>query len=316
MTELITITPEQANYGAIVHLSGPEISYQLWSSDERTFAVSFGGGQDSCSNVVLLHGLGSDHSTWNQVAPYLSDKYRYIAMDLPGFGMSHKLDDGIRMSSVGARLVEVLGEWGIENPILLGHSMGGILALDMASRFRSEVSGVVAMSAPLMNVLRIYRDPLGSIHHQPLPTLTYFIQLLAAGIPWPGALVREAMSIGPIRRSILGRFVADPDRLSPDLLEHLVSTIGATSAWSAARNGIGYDYEKAYSAIRCPVGVIRGDRDGLIGTTDVKEFADLVDITSFAIVSGLSHWMSAEDPVATAAAISWCLDSLIEETET
>ncbi|MBV7696520.1 alpha/beta fold hydrolase [Streptomyces sp. TRM70350] len=81
--------------------------------------------------LVLLHGIGHHRQAWDPVVPVLAVERDVIAVDLPGFGESPALPDGLAhdlptMTAVLAALCEALG---LERPHVAGNSLGGLLAL-------------------------------------------------------------------------------------------------------------------------------------------------------------------------------------------
>jgi pimeloyl-ACP methyl ester carboxylesterase len=81
--------------------------------------------------VVLLHGLGSNRQAWDAVVPLLTVERDVITIDLPGFGESPDLPDGQPrdLATVVAGLGAVFTALGLERPHVVGHSLGGLIAL-------------------------------------------------------------------------------------------------------------------------------------------------------------------------------------------
>ncbi|KUO20087.1 alpha/beta hydrolase [Streptomyces dysideae] len=81
--------------------------------------------------VVLLHGLGCHRQAWDAVVPLLTGRREIIAMDLPGFGQSPDLDRGVPrdLETAVAWLGSVFTALGVERPHVVGHSLGGLIAL-------------------------------------------------------------------------------------------------------------------------------------------------------------------------------------------
>ncbi|MEV6841202.1 alpha/beta fold hydrolase [Streptomyces sp. NPDC051133] len=82
-------------------------------------------------SVVLLHGLGSHRLVWEPVVPLLTEDREIIAMDLPGFGESPDLNPGTPqdLDMTVAWLGSVFAALGVERPHVVGHSLGGLIAL-------------------------------------------------------------------------------------------------------------------------------------------------------------------------------------------
>jgi pimeloyl-ACP methyl ester carboxylesterase len=83
--------------------------------------------------LVLLHGVGHHRQAWDTVVPLLADHRHTIAMDLPGFGESPDLDPTVPrdLRTAVAWLRAVLAELGVERPHVVGHSLGGLIALHL-----------------------------------------------------------------------------------------------------------------------------------------------------------------------------------------
>jgi pimeloyl-ACP methyl ester carboxylesterase len=79
--------------------------------------------------VVLIHGFCETRELWSDFAHVLSKNFRVICLDLPGFGKSKLADDSIQLEEVAVLLEEWMEEHQIDNPIVIGHSLGGYLAL-------------------------------------------------------------------------------------------------------------------------------------------------------------------------------------------
>lgn len=84
--------------------------------------------------LVLLHALGLSRHTWDPVVPALAELFDVIAVDLPGFGGSEPLPDGVEPSpaALAGAVAELLDELGVTAPHLAGNSLGGWVALELA----------------------------------------------------------------------------------------------------------------------------------------------------------------------------------------
>lgn len=100
--------------------------------------------------LVLLHGLTFDRRQW---APLLAEPAltepdrRVVAFDLPGHGQSPRRDS-YRLADLAETLHTAIAEAGLSRPVVVGHSMGGVLATAYAARY--PVGGVVNIDQPLV----------------------------------------------------------------------------------------------------------------------------------------------------------------------
>ena len=102
-----------------------------------------GAGPD----LLLVHGVGLRAEAWRFTIPALCERFRVTAVDLPGHGESPPLADGEGalgdyVRTVGGALSQLGGP-----ALVVGHSMGAMIALELASRATSAVSAVVAVNA-------------------------------------------------------------------------------------------------------------------------------------------------------------------------
>jgi pyruvate dehydrogenase E2 component (dihydrolipoamide acetyltransferase) len=99
-------------------------------------------GEGSGAPVVLLHGFGGNLNSWMFNQPALAATYRTVAIDLPGHGGSEKRVERGDVTGLAQAVVEVLQALGIERAHLVGHSLGGAIALDMALRHPARVASL------------------------------------------------------------------------------------------------------------------------------------------------------------------------------
>lgn len=94
--------------------------------------------------VVLIHGFGEDHTIWQHQADFLSKKFQLILPDLPGSGSS-QLQDDMSINAMGAVVHSIVNEvlQNEEDPVtIIGHSMGGYVALAFAEKYPAKVAGI------------------------------------------------------------------------------------------------------------------------------------------------------------------------------
>jgi pimeloyl-ACP methyl ester carboxylesterase len=103
-------------------------------------------GPPDAPPVLLLHGLGATKASWLMVVPGLAQKYRVIAPDLPGFGASDKPAgryDAAWFAVYAFSLLDVLGH---RNSFVVGNSMGGRVAMEMAMLGPERVDAIACLS--------------------------------------------------------------------------------------------------------------------------------------------------------------------------
>lgn len=104
---------------------------------------------------VLVHGLASNARTWEAVAARLAGAGHPVAtVDLRGHGRSDKPDDGYDFATMGDDVLRVLDALGHERPVVVGQSMGGNLALDLARRAPGRLAGAAGVDGGVIELQR------------------------------------------------------------------------------------------------------------------------------------------------------------------
>ncbi|MEO7363948.1 MAG: alpha/beta hydrolase [Candidatus Saccharimonadales bacterium] len=103
------------------------------------------------SPIVVLHGMLGSTAFWEPLTKFLQSKNRVIALDLLGFGDSPKPENSDYSTQQHTEaILRTLDELKVSEPIILvGHSMGAILALSFASRYPKNVARLVLMNMPI-----------------------------------------------------------------------------------------------------------------------------------------------------------------------
>lgn len=115
-------------------------------------AITAGQG----ATVVFIHGVGLRTEAWGAQLDALSPHYRVVAVDMPGHGESALPAGDLSLSDYTDGIAD-----GIDGPVMLvGHSMGAMIALDMAIRYPGKVLGMVALNA----IFRRRPDAADAVH--------------------------------------------------------------------------------------------------------------------------------------------------------
>ena len=147
--------------------------------------------------LVLLHGWGLNSGAWHSVIPEISKKYQVVTIDLPGFGENAaNFPDEYSLSNLAHRVAALIPN----NSVLLGWSMGGLIAQKIAIDNDITLSGLITLaSTPCFeqkadwhgikpNVLRLFEQQLEQDYAQ---TLSRFLAIQALGSPSARADVKQ-----------------------------------------------------------------------------------------------------------------------------
>ena len=103
---------------------------------------------DRC--VVLLHGYLESMLVWDEFVPLLSDHVRVVTLDLPGHGISTIAGEVHTMEFLAETVAKTMESLGIDRYTVVGHSMGGYVALAMCENYRESIlSSRREMSNPI-----------------------------------------------------------------------------------------------------------------------------------------------------------------------
>lgn len=152
--------------------------------------------------VLLIHGLGADHTDWRFQIPALAAHYRVLAVDLPGFGASAALPGGSRIEDYAQALHAWLDEQGVGTlHAVIGHSMGGAVALEFALARPTRTSRLVLMNTLISFVPRRVKQHLEFWYRRLMVRLLGLPRLaeLSAWRMFPGA------DQGALRAAIMER---------------------------------------------------------------------------------------------------------------
>lgn len=93
-------------------------------------------------SVVLLHGFCESKAIWQQLMNELSPRARLLAPDLPGFGENSAIHGDITIDDMAEQVSVWMDEMGIKSASVIGHSLGGYVALALADRYPEKVSAL------------------------------------------------------------------------------------------------------------------------------------------------------------------------------
>ena len=258
--------------------------------------------------TILLHGAAGAWTTWTPLlaASALPSRGRdgilddVIAVDLPGWGESGD-GSGVRdVAHLSDAIVEVARALGYVSWRLVGHSLGGFVALDVAARHPASTIGVTLVSASGAAVVDAVRRPVrGSLGLPWFSGMLLAMRALAAVGPVGRALVRLLARRGAMPALTAPLFVAPPH---PSVVDAFAGEVRPAAFARAAR--LAADYElRTWTGIVCPVRSIRGARDVFAGESDAAAFVALIPDFHEVRLSDAGHFAHIERPDAVLAMV-------------
>jgi pimeloyl-ACP methyl ester carboxylesterase len=218
-----------------------------------------------------------------------------VLIDLPGWGESTK---GARLEhfSIEAMACAVTG---IQNALgyrrwhVVGHSMGGFLALHMAAAWPERTASVAAISSTTFGVSEAARRPVRALFRFPaFAGMLLLMRSLAALGPAGSALVR-AVSTTPAMDVLMSPFFADPPAVTASWIRGLGEDARPASFSAAGRAAAHYDFGQ-WRGIHCPVLATRGDSDVFTPPSDLSRLSDLVPHAQVVTIPRCGHFANFE----------------------
>lgn len=99
--------------------------------------------------LLLLHGIGSSGASWWPVIDRLAERFRLIVPDWRGHGASDKPDSGYLLPDYAADLAALIDAYQLERPLIVGHSLGGMITLHWARQYPDRALRIVVEDSPL-----------------------------------------------------------------------------------------------------------------------------------------------------------------------
>jgi pimeloyl-ACP methyl ester carboxylesterase len=197
--------------------------------------------------LVLLHGMTGSARSWSLCFRLLSRKFTVYALDFAGFGNSRGGRFALREATQCVE--EFMNRAGIPRAHILGHSMGAVVAAELASLRPDRVNGLVLVAPPLIS----FRRPL--LEH----ARELLVGLRAVPMAFLPALVGDLLRAGP------------------------------ATLWRAARDLLVFEGEGIIASLRTPTLLVWGDRDRVVPLRLGRQLKRLLPNSRLVVIEGASH---------------------------
>lgn len=231
--------------------------------------------------LLLLHGLGSSRRDWTSLQPLLAEHFRTLAVDLPGQGDAEPLPRRPTVNALVDRLERDLDARGLPRVHVLGNSLGGRLALELARRGR--VSSVVSIAPSGTSF-----PPERLVQGAGFVTAAVMTRVLRPALP---ALSRSAAG----RTALLANLRLQPWRASPAEAQALDDGFGSPDLWRMLLWSTLLDVPPSFRDIDCPVTLAQGTHDW-IATGQTPRFLPLVRGAQLRVLPLAGHAPMTDTP--------------------
>lgn len=275
--------------------------------------LDFGGPADGPA-IVCVHGLGGSAVNWSAIAPLLTERYRVLAPDLAGHGLTQSAGRGTGVAANRALLHRFIDSGPGSPVILMGNSMGGMISLLEASAAPDAVAGLILID-PALPLLPAQQDPL---------VTAMFILSATPGMGRVMLRRHRRVSAEALVASTMALCCADSSRVPAEVVAQHVELVRRRAAFTDSRRDLaattrsvvatlgfrGKAYRRGIRSIGCPVLLLHGERDRLVPVGAARAVARANPSWSLVVLPGVGHVPQLEAPRGSATAINQWLSSV------
>ncbi|HEX4436880.1 MAG TPA: alpha/beta hydrolase [Solirubrobacteraceae bacterium] len=263
-------------------------SHQQWVTVEgrAVNTIQLGAGPP----LVFVHGLSGSWPNWLEQMAVFAPERRVLALDLPGFGHSPGDAGDISMPGYARLLSTLLEQLGLERAAVVGNSMGGLIAAELAASFPEQVERLVLVSPAGLST---YANRLTT---RAMPAVRRLQQVLALGAAWTASNSDSIATRPRMRELALKGVVAHPSRLPAPLAAEQIRGAGTDGFMGALEAILEFDLADRLPLIKCPSLVVWGTKDRLITVRDADRFAELIPGARKVVYEDTGHMAMLEQP--------------------
>jgi pimeloyl-ACP methyl ester carboxylesterase len=247
-------------------------------------------GTQHARSILLIHGIGDDGARdFRELIPWLAQEFHVVSFDLPGFGRSSKANVLYSPANY-ATFVKVVADKYIRRPfMLLGHSMGGVVALRYAATYPRDIERLVVVDTP-------------GILHRLAFTGKYLVHLGVNFMP-PGVNARD--KLGSLVHTLLGQ--AERTHLDPEVIlasSQLRQTMLDASPTKIAGLAVAVDnVSQLLRGIETETLVVWGKDDTLAPLRTGTLLTDTIPHARLSVLDKTGHVPMLESPAAFRAVV-------------
>lgn len=237
------------------------------------------------ADLVLVHGLGSAASYWDNVVGELEASFKVHAPHLPGHGpdAGPVPDSRAHPAALARTLIDQLGGQGVSHPHLVGISLGGWVVLEMAAQ--GYGASVTALA------------PAGLWQHGAIGADRFERLFRHALVPMMG-LVPPVSHLAPVRALSLNPYMAHPDRVTRSQFLQAAWALAQARGYGALDRAAIHDRYVDRGRTTVPVTVTFGDRDRVLPFPRAQEVSELPPQAQVVRVASCGHAMTWDQPQA------------------
>ena len=253
-------------------------------------------GDPALPPLVFLHGIGGAARAWRGQLDFFKGRYRTIAWDMPGYGGSAPLPT-VSIAALASALQDFLQQVGATKPILVGHSIGGMIVQQLLSKNPGIASAIVlAQTSPA------FGKPDGDWQKS-------FIDARLGPLDRGEKLASLAPSLV---KELVGD---DPDVSGMDLGRDCMAAVPEATYRATMLALMGFDLRSALKSIAVPTLVLSGSKDDNAPAPMMAKMAGYIPFAKYVELEGVGHLANLERPGAFNAALDRFLKANVAATQ-
>jgi pimeloyl-ACP methyl ester carboxylesterase len=266
----------------------PTLQYRTIHGYRRAFRVAGSGPA-----ILLIHGIGDNSTTWETVQAKLAQRYTVIAPDLLGHGKSDKPRADYSVAAYANGMRDLLSVLDIERVTVIGHSLGGGVAMQFAYQFPQLVDRLILVGAG-----GVTKDVNVALRIASLPMGSEALALLRLPLVLPALQLAGRVGGALFGSTGAGRDIPEAVRILEDLPEPTASsafarTLRAVVDW---RGQVVTMLDRCYLTESVPVQLIWGASDSVIPVAHAHLAHAAMPGSQLEIFEGSGHFPFRDDP--------------------
>jgi pimeloyl-ACP methyl ester carboxylesterase len=237
--------------------------------------------------LAFIHGLGGCWHNWLEQLPVFASAHRVLAFDLPGFGDSPMPDEEISIELYVRTVRELLELHGLDTAAVVGNSMGGLIAAELALSSPARVERLALISPAGIALERRQAE---------LPAVRSLYPLVRASGAWLGAHADHVARRARVRQWLLATVAAHPERIPPALAAEQLRGMGKPGLWAAFEDLLGHPIGARLGELRAPTLIVWGERDHVLPVRHADVFAASIPAARKVIYPDAGHVAMLERP--------------------
>jgi pimeloyl-ACP methyl ester carboxylesterase len=258
--------------------------------------------------TIFLHGAAGAWTTWTPLLEAAASSgvsiENPVLVDMPGWGdaSSEPTGDDVSIETVCAVVRDVALALGFDRWHIVGHSMGGFIAMHMAAIWPGSVASVAMVSGTTWSVIESLTKPVRNAGVLPGFTGVWVAMRLLAVFGGGRGFLRVLDRVG-LLRVLISPLFRHPFAVSASLVSAFAVEARPTSFLAATRIARAYDADGSWSRITCPIHAVQGDRDVFCRSSDLTRLSALHPRAVIATLDDCGHFGTAERPAELLAAL-------------